>query len=97
MAESSRLKNKPNPKRADVEFSKSRYALVLHNDNHNLFDFVVECLVDVCGHDSIQAEQCALIAHHKGKCSVKTGEFEVLRPMKDELVRKGLGATIEID
>lgn len=92
-----KLKNKPKQHDLKKEFASHRYALLLHNDDHNLFDFVVDSLVEVCGHDSIQAEQCATIAHYKGKCCVKNGEFEVLSPMKEQLNTKGLSATIEID
>lgn len=75
--------------------SESKYALVLHNDDHNSFDFVIECLIDVCGHELTQAEQCALITHFKGKCDVKSGTFNSLKPLKDDLINKGLGVTIE--
>lgn len=68
--------------------------LVLYNDDHNTFDWVIDCLVNVCGHDVIQAEQCAYIVHFSGKCSVKTGGLEKLRPMCEALLEKGLSAKI---
>ena len=68
--------------------------LVLHNDDVNTFDFVIDSLIDVCRHDSEQAEQCAYITHHKGKCDVKKGDYEVLVPMKEKLISKGLSITI---
>lgn len=58
--------------------SEKEKKLVLHNDNHNTFDHVIECLVSICGHTAIQAEQCALIVHTKGKCAVKHGSMEDL-------------------
>ena len=54
--------------------------LIVWNDDVNTFDWVIESLVDVCGHENLQAEQCALLIHHKGKCGVKKGSFEDLRP-----------------
>ena len=69
--------------------------LVLHNDEVNDFSYVVDTLVEVCDHGSLQAEQCTLITHYKGKCDVKYGSLSRLRPMKDELTRRGLEATIE--
>jgi ATP-dependent Clp protease adaptor protein ClpS len=69
--------------------------LILHNDDYNTFDYVIETLVDVCEHDVIQAEQCAHIVHFKGKCDVKRGSYEYLKPRKDELINKGLNATID--
>lgn len=69
--------------------------LILHNDDVNTFDFVIESLIEVCNHDEEQAEQCALITHYKGKCDVKKGDFETLKPMKDKLLSKGLQVTID--
>ncbi len=69
--------------------------LVLHNDDHNTFDFVIETLVEVCDHEYPQAEQCAMITHFKGKCEVKTDSYDVLKPMKMELQDRGLTASIQ--
>ena len=69
--------------------------LVLHNDEVNEFVYVVDTLVEVCDHGSLQAEQCTLITHYKGKCDVKYGPLTRLKPIKDELNRRGLQATIE--
>jgi ATP-dependent Clp protease adaptor protein ClpS len=69
--------------------------LVLHNDEVNTFEFVMETLVEVCKHSSNQAEQCATIAHYKGKCEVLTGEKSELKEIRDELITRGLKATIE--
>lgn len=71
------------------------FHLILHNDDYNTFDFVIECLVEVCEHDSHQAEQCAYITHYKGKCDVKKGEFEKLSYMKNNLNIRGLTVTID--
>jgi len=70
-------------------------ALILHNDEVNNFDFVIKCLVEICNHSNIQAEQCTFLVHYKGKCDVKTGPFEILDPMRLALLDKGLQATIE--
>ncbi|MBL1233985.1 MAG: ATP-dependent Clp protease adaptor ClpS [Vicingaceae bacterium] len=69
--------------------------LVLYNDDVNTFDYVIELLMKVCNHDAIQAEQCAMLVHYKGKCSVKKGSFEVLEPMSAILSDAGL--TVEIN
>lgn len=68
--------------------------IILFNDDVNTFDWVIECLVKYCGHDSIQAEQCAHIVHFNGKCAVKTGELEKLKPICSALLEKGLSAEI---
>ncbi len=76
----------------DVEVQKS---LVLYNDDHNTFDYVIDSLVEVCEHQPEQAEQCAFFVHYKGKCEIKTGTFDKLKPMRTELNRRGLDAKIE--
>lgn len=69
--------------------------LIVWNDNVNTFDWVIESLVDVCGHETLQAEQCALIIHHKGKCGVKKGSFDFLLPKAEALIDRGIQATID--
>lgn len=69
--------------------------LILHNDDINSFDFVIETLVEVCNHDNTQAEQCAWITHHQGKCDIKKGGYKILKPLKDKIISKGLSVTIE--
>ena len=68
--------------------------LVIYNDDYNTFDHVIESLVKVCKHEAIQAEQCTWIIHHNGKCAVKNGSFEDLRPMRHALSARGLDAKI---
>ncbi len=74
--------------------AEKEYVLILHNDDVNTFDFVIETLMEVCQHDQIQAEQCAFITHYKGKCDIKHGEFSLLESMMSELHRRGLSASI---
>ena len=69
--------------------------LIVWNDDVNTFDWVIESLVNICAHDSLQAEQCALIIHHKGKCGVKKGSFDDLRPQAEALIDRGIQATID--
>ena len=69
--------------------------LIVYNDDHNTFDWVIKCFVEVLGHAQSQSEQLALIIHTKGKASVKNGPKKVLKPQKDALVERGLSAVIE--
>jgi ATP-dependent Clp protease adaptor protein ClpS len=78
----------------DVEEVPSHH-LVVYNDDVNTFDFVIESLMKICQHDRVQAEQCSIIIHYKGKCSVKEGEFDILRPMCEALLDRGITATID--
>ena len=68
--------------------------IVLYNDDVNTFDHVIDTLIDVCQHTSEQAEQCAIIVHHKGKCTVKTGIYKELEPRCSKLLQEGLSAEI---
>ncbi|MBK6701363.1 MAG: ATP-dependent Clp protease adaptor ClpS [Saprospiraceae bacterium] len=69
--------------------------LIVYNDDVNTFDWVIECLMDVCKHTLEQAEQLSMLVHFKGKAIVKTGVLDILRPMKDALCERGLSAVIE--
>ena len=73
---------------------KGRYEVVVLNDDVNTFEWVIECLETYCQHDSLQAEQCATIVHYTGKCIIKIGSFEKLKPICETLLEKGL--TVEI-
>ena len=68
--------------------------LVVFNDDVNTFDHVIETLIKVCRHSPEQAEQCTLLIHFKGKCTVKTGSFDELRPMKEGICEAGIDAKI---
>ena len=70
-------------------------ALILYNDDYNTFEWVILCLITLLRHEATQAEQCAMIIHNTGKCSVKRGSYEELSGYKDALVLRGLNVTIE--
>ncbi len=69
--------------------------IILYNDDVNTFDFVIDQLVKYCKHQPIQAEQCAYIVHYNGKCQVKSGTFDELKPICTALLDKGLSAEID--
>ena len=71
------------------------HKLVVHNDEVNTFDWVIDSLVSICKHTLHQAEQCTLLIHFKGKCAVKDGEYEELVDMKNAFLDRGIGATVE--
>ncbi|UJH69300.1 ATP-dependent Clp protease adaptor ClpS [Allomuricauda sp. SCSIO 65647] len=68
--------------------------IVLFNDDVNTFDHVISTLIDVCDHTPEQAEQCSLIVHYNGKCTVKTGAYDDLKPRCTKLLQAGLSAEI---
>lgn len=69
--------------------------IVLFNDEHNDFSFVIACLVKYCKHNPHQAEQCALITHNNGKCSVKKGSIDDLIGINQALLDCGLNSEIQ--
>lgn len=68
--------------------------IVLFNEDVNTFDHVIATLIRVCQHAAEQAEQCAILVHYKGKCTVKTGSFDELKPQCTQLLKAGLSAEI---
>lgn len=78
-----------------LEETDASNKLVLWNDDVNTFDFVIESLMEICGHTLEQAEQCTILVHYKGKCTVKTGAMEVLKPMHERLISRGLTSEIQ--
>ena len=68
--------------------------LIVFNDDINTFDHVIQALIEVCDHSPEQAEQCTLIIHYKGKCTVKTGELNDLKPRCSKLLQLGLSAEL---
>lgn len=86
-------------KQSPVQFADSAEEqmreLILFNDDFNTFDFVIETLIDVCEHSPEQAETCTWIVHYKGKCTVKSGSFNELKPVYQELTNRTLTAKIE--
>lgn len=69
--------------------------LIVYNDDFNTFDWVIKCLMEVCSHTYEQSEQLSVLVHFKGKAVVKTSSFSVLKPMKNDLIERGLSAVIE--
>jgi ATP-dependent Clp protease adaptor protein ClpS len=68
--------------------------LVVFNDHINTFEHVIATLIRVCQHSPEQAEQCTWIIHHKGKCTVKSGELDELQPLKQAICEVGIDAKI---
>lgn len=77
-----------------LEIEVKQYEIVLYNDDVNTFDHVIDTLIIACDHSPEQAEQCAIITHFNGKCTVKTGEYEELKARCSILLDAGLSAKI---
>ncbi len=79
----------------ELVISDAPMHLIIWNDEVNTIEWVIETLIDVCGHTQEQAEQCAYLIHTKGKYAVKNGDYETLKPMCDAILDRGINATIE--
>lgn len=78
-----------------VEKQVAEHNLIVYNDDVNTFDYVIESLIKICKHDPVQAEQCTMLIHYKGRCDVKTGEYEKLTSMCTGLLDRGISAEVE--
>jgi ATP-dependent Clp protease adaptor protein ClpS len=90
----STITKKKSKSQVDEILSKP-FKIILHNDSYNTFDWVITCLIKICGHEYEQANQCAHIVHYKGECDVKYGDYEKLSLMKEKLQNAGLCVTLE--
>jgi len=70
--------------------------LIVWNDEVNTFEWVIETLMEICGHTQEQAEQCAYIIHFHGKYAVKNGSYDDLKPQCDAITERGINATVEV-
>ena len=88
----------PNPKHQELEevdvLASKEYEIILHNDDVNTFDHVINCLIRYCDHTLEQAEQCAYIVHCNGKCTVKTGSYDDLEPRCSSMLKANLSAEL---
>lgn len=73
---------------------EKEHEIILYNDDVNTFDHVIRCLIKICEHSFMQAEQCAYLVHFTGKCAVKTGPLEDLIPRCSALLEEGLSAEV---
>ncbi|MCF8378345.1 MAG: ATP-dependent Clp protease adaptor ClpS [Bacteroidales bacterium] len=88
-------KEKLHPTNHTQQIEEDLKELVLHNDDVNTFDYVIETLIEVCDHNLEQAEQCALITHYRGRCVVKSGSETELKPPYTEMTNRKLTVTIK--
>jgi len=88
------VKEKTKKKLSSSTENSEIHEIILYNDDINTFDHVIECLISICDHTPLQAEQCTLIVHYKGKCSVKSGTLFDLKPRLKKLTDADLTAEI---
>ena len=86
--------NKPEEEVEVSTLTDREHEIILYNDDVNTFEHVIECLVAICDHNALQAEQCAYLMHYSGKCAVKLGSLEDLVPRCSALLEEGLSAEV---
>lgn len=74
---------------------KGVWAVILHNDNKISFDYVIDCLMDICGHNQFQAHQCALITHNKKRCAIFIDSYDECMHTAEILTKFRLTITVE--
>jgi ATP-dependent Clp protease adaptor protein ClpS len=89
------MSKKTSPKKTkQTKTKRGLYEVIIHNDNINTFDHVIDCLIDICGHNSLQAQQCALITHTKGKCSVFIDSYATCIDIVKLLTQQKITSTV---
>ena len=69
---------------------RSKYQLILKDDDINTFEHVIYCLIEYCNHNYYQAGQCATIVHSTGTCCIQIGWKDHVEELYDILTAEGL-------
>ena len=88
------MRNSPNFTSKACSIKSKEKALYLINDEYNTFDHVINCLVAICEHDELQAEQCAILTHYRGSCEIAIGKMQDLVFLQEDLALYGLDVEI---
>jgi len=70
------------------------HTLWLINDDFNTFEFVIDTLMELCGHSYEQAMQCTLITHNRGRCDILKGYYSELETIATIMLNRGLTVRI---
>lgn len=71
------------------------WAVVVHNDDINTFDFVIRCLREIARLDSSIAVEKTMEIHHEGASAVAHSHREHAELICERLQSRGLTATCE--
>ncbi len=95
MGNRNKIFTKKKPGKQEDRGNDKMHFLVLHNDDIHTFEYVIQCLMEICGHDAVQAEQCTYLVHFKGSCGILKGEYGQLLPFRKDMTAKELKVTID--
>ena len=93
-AQSLEMSKKASTKTKQPKTNRGLYEVIIHNDSVNTFDHVIDCLIDICGHNNLQAQQCALITHTRGRCSVFVDGFEMCTEISKLLTQQRIKTSV---
>jgi ATP-dependent Clp protease adaptor protein ClpS len=82
-------------KKLEPKKPRGKWVVVMHNDNHNTFEHVVDCIMDICGYSYLQAVQISIIVDRAGLCDVMEDNYDTCVAVHRELLRQGLKVMIE--
>ena len=88
------MSKKASPKTKQTKTKRGLYEVIIHNDSVNTFDHVIDCLIDICGHNNLQAQQCALITHTRGKCSVFVDGLDICNEISKLLTQQRIKTSV---
>ena len=71
------------------------HKVILYNDDKLSFEYITACLIKICGHTPIQAEQCAILAHNRGHIDVASGSFNKMYEILETLDYVKVEASLE--
>ncbi len=95
MGNKNKLQVEQKPGNKESTGNDKLHFLVLHNDDIHTFEYVIECLMEVCKHDPVQAEQCTYLVHFKGSCDILKGSYRQLLPFMKDMAARDLTVTID--
>jgi len=71
------------------------YKVILHDDNHNTFEHVIDTIIDVCGYNYLQAVQCTILVNEMKRCAIFEDHYNDCEIVLKLMKRQGLKVTIE--
>jgi ATP-dependent Clp protease adaptor protein ClpS len=82
-------------KKNSIPNRKGKHHVIMLNDNHNTFEHVTDCIMDICGYTYLQACQCAVLVHEMGRCQIMEDDYETCSYVQKQLLREGLNVMVE--
>lgn len=69
--------------------------VILHNDDYNSFDHVIECVMTICHKSQREAETITWEAHTNGKAVCYEGSLETCETVAQKMDNENLTVSVE--